>query len=88
MNPLISKMTKRAAEIAAANATPKQTAAEGIEAFLEAFAALIVAECANAADMAAPHAEFCVGDYVGEQLGFGTKEGITAWRMDLQEAQK
>lgn len=86
MNPLISKMTKRAAEIAAANATPKQTAAEGIEAFLEAFAALIVAECADAADMVTTRGH--VGDYVAEQLGFGAEEGITNWRRNLQEAQK
>ncbi len=47
----------------------------------EKFAELIVKECADAADMA--HEARCpyVGDYVGEYMGFGEKEGITTWRV-------
>lgn len=46
----------------------------------EKFAELLVKECADAADMA--HKENCpyVGDFVGEHMGYGEKEGIANWR--------
>lgn len=46
----------------------------------EKFAELIVKECANAADMAYEGRCKYPGDYVGEQLGYGTEHGIAAWR--------
>lgn len=44
------------------------------------FAEMIVKECANAADMAYDARLRHIGDYVGEQLGYGEEHGITAWR--------
>jgi hypothetical protein len=50
----------------------------------ENFAKLIVAECANAADMAYDARCKYPGDYVGEQMGCGKDEGIATWRS-MQE---
>ena len=51
---------------------------------IEKFAELIVAACADAADDAywarCPH----IGDYVGEQMGYGTDTGITTWRINME----
>lgn len=44
----------------------------------ELFAELIVKACADAADVAS--GSTYPGDYVAEQMGYGTEEGITAWR--------
>lgn len=44
------------------------------------FAELIVAACADAADMAYDVRCNSPGDYVGEQMGFGEEHGICAWR--------
>jgi len=52
---------------------------------LEKFAELIVKACADAADMAYDARCRDVGDYVGEQLGYGEEHGITAWRHGTEE---
>ena len=44
------------------------------------FAELIVKECADAADMAYDARCEYPGDYVGEQMGYSTEGGVTAWR--------
>jgi hypothetical protein len=44
------------------------------------FAELIVKMCADAADMAHDARCDCVGDYVGEYMGYGEEQGITTWR--------
>jgi hypothetical protein len=44
------------------------------------FAALIVKACADATDEAYDARCDYPGDYVGEQMGFGEEDGITAWR--------
>ena len=45
------------------------------------FAELLVRECAEAADMAYEARCKNPGDYVAEQLGYGTEHGVTAWRL-------
>ena len=50
------------------------------EIFQKKFAELIVKMCADAADMAYDARCKYVGDYVGEYMGYGEEEGITAWR--------
>jgi len=52
---------------------------------LEKFAELIVKACADAADMAYDARCSDVGDYVGEQLGYGEEHGITVWRHRTEE---
>jgi hypothetical protein len=52
---------------------------------MEKFAELIVRACADAADMAYDARCSDVGDYVGEQLGYGEEHGITAWRHGTEE---
>jgi hypothetical protein len=52
---------------------------------LQKFAELIVRACADAADMAYDARCSDVGDYVGEQLGYGEEHGITAWRHRTEE---
>jgi len=52
---------------------------------LQKFAELIVKACADAADMAYDARCRDVGDYVGEQLGYGEEHGITAWRHGTEE---
>lgn len=44
------------------------------------FAALIVKECADAADMAYEADCTFSGDYVVEHMGFGEEEGAATWR--------
>lgn len=46
----------------------------------EKFAALIVKDCADAADMAYDARCDNPGDYVSEQMGYGEEDGITTWR--------
>lgn len=53
---------------------------------IEKFAELIVKACADAADMASPTSFIRhVGDYIGEQLGYGEEHGITAWRIGVEK---
>jgi len=48
---------------------------------MEKFAELIVKMCADAADMAYDADLDCPGDYVVEQMGFGTEHGASNWRQ-------
>lgn len=48
--------------------------------FNKKFAELIVRMCADYADMAQDAGCEYAGDYVAEAMGYGEKEGITAWR--------
>jgi len=52
---------------------------------LQKFAELIVRACADAADMAYDARCSDVGDYGGEQHGYGEEHGITAWRHRTEE---
>lgn len=75
-------MSKKIDELIARSAlryNTHQSVAER-EALLKEFAAQIVRQCADAADMA--HDANCVypGDYVVEQLGYGESVGAAIWR--------
>lgn len=44
-------------------------------------AALIVKDCADAADMAQDARCEYAGDYVAEYMGFGKEHGVAEWRV-------
>lgn len=48
----------------------------------EKFAELIVRECADAGDMAYDARCPYIGDYIGEQMGYGEEHGIANWRHE------
>ncbi len=88
----MNERIRELAEQAGMNAFPpvmsydtKETHWTGWDANLEKFAELIVKACADAADMAYDARCSDVGDYVGEQLGYGEEHGITAWRHRTEE---
>jgi hypothetical protein len=60
---------------------PEQFSENGYgKAWEDKFAELIVRMCADYADMAQDAGCEYAGDYVAEAMGYGEKEGITAWR--------
>lgn len=56
--------------------------ADEVVAFETKFAELIVRECADAGDMAYDARCPYIGDYIGEQMGYGEEHGIANWRHE------
>jgi hypothetical protein len=50
--------------------------------FEQKFAELIVRACADAGDMAYDARCPYIGDYIGEQMGYGEEHGIANWRHE------
>jgi len=82
MNDRVNKLAAQAFAELAARGWNMET--DPFNKFTDKFAELIVKECADAADMAQEANCRYAGDYVAEQLGFGTEEGVTTWRAKTQ----